>query len=246
MKVAVITGTSRGTGIGRTIATTFLNEGYKVFGVDIMKEDISIDSTDYRHHLADLSEPTSINTVYPAFKQAFNCDHIDVLINNAGLPAAQMPETPEDRIKRWYTVIHANLTSAFLLSEVCLPHMKSGSSIVHISSVHAKQSDTDGNEAYASSKSGLLGLTHAQAVYLTGRNIRVNAVLPGWIEPSSSRGADVKDHPAHAWHPIGRLGDNQDIANMCLFLADSSKAGFITGQEFVVDGGALNKMCYPY
>ena len=74
--------------------------------------------------------------------------------------------------------------------------------------------------------------------------MRVNAVLPGWINTDPS--GDLVLRPEdHAWHPAGRVGKPKDVAEMCLFLCDNEKAGFITGQEFVVDGGVTKKMVYP-
>jgi NAD(P)-dependent dehydrogenase (short-subunit alcohol dehydrogenase family) len=72
----------------------------------------------------------------------------------------------------------------------------------------------------------------------------VNAVLPGWIN-TDPNGDSVLRPEDHAWHPAGRVGRPEDVAEMCLFLCDDEKAGFITGQEFVVDGGVTKKMIYP-
>jgi NAD(P)-dependent dehydrogenase (short-subunit alcohol dehydrogenase family) len=97
-------------------------------------------------------------------------------------------------------------------------------------------------EAYSASKAGLLGLTNALSQSLAGK-VRVNAILPGWIDTSEDDGADItrKDH---AFHPVGRVGKPEDVAEMCVFLAGPN-AGFITGQEFVIDGGVTKKMIYP-
>ena len=72
----------------------------------------------------------------------------------------------------------------------------------------------------------------------------MNAVLPSWINNDPAGEASLRDED-HRWHPVGRVGTPQDIAETCLFLADENRSGFITGQEFVVDGGVTKKMVYP-
>jgi NAD(P)-dependent dehydrogenase (short-subunit alcohol dehydrogenase family) len=82
-----------------------------------------------------------------------------------------------------------------------------------------------------------------QAISLAGK-VRVNAILPGWINTDDA-GDGVLRPQDHAWQPVGRVGIPEDVAQMCLFLCDDERAGFITGQEFVVDGGVSKKMVYP-
>jgi NAD(P)-dependent dehydrogenase (short-subunit alcohol dehydrogenase family) len=96
-------------------------------------------------------------------------------------------------------------------------------------------------EAYSASKAGLLGLTHALSVSLAGK-VRVNSILPGWIDTSG--GTVTLSEEDHAFHPAGRVGTPEDVAEMCVFLA-GPHAGFITGQELVVDGGVTKRMIYP-
>ena len=82
-----------------------------------------------------------------------------------------------------------------------------------------------------------------QAITLAGK-VRVNTVLPGWINTDEAGEAALRPED-HAWHPVGRVGAPQDIVEMCLFLCDEQRAGFITGQQVVVDGGVSKKMVYP-
>jgi NAD(P)-dependent dehydrogenase (short-subunit alcohol dehydrogenase family) len=99
-------------------------------------------------------------------------------------------------------------------------------------------------EAYTAAKAGLLGLTHALSQSLAGK-VRVNAILPGWIDTSVDGCNNVSiTEEDRKFHPAGRVGKPEDVAEMCVFLA-GEKAGFITGQEFVVDGGVTKKMIYP-
>lgn len=148
--------------------------------------------------------------------------------------------TSEGIIQQWRNYIDVNLTGAFLVSHLTLPYMVENSSIIHISSTRAKQSEPF-CEGYAASKAGLLGLTHSQAASLSQRRIRVNCVLPGFIDTGNYPITEEDKN----WHYVGRVGIPNDISQMCLFLCDSSRSGFITGQEFIVDGGVSTKMVYP-
>jgi len=95
-------------------------------------------------------------------------------------------------------------------------------------------------EAYSASKAGVVGLSHALSQSLAGK-VRVNAILPGWIDTTGGEEIRAEDH---AFQPAGRVGKPEDVAEMCVFLA-GPRAGFITGQEFVIDGGITKKMIYP-
>jgi NAD(P)-dependent dehydrogenase (short-subunit alcohol dehydrogenase family) len=104
-----------------------------------------------------------------------------------------------------------------------------------------------GTEAYSASKGGIVALTHAMAISLSGTGIRVNSISPGWIETRHMKRADRAGTPQHseadrAQHPVGRVGDPTDIAEACVYLAEH--AGFVTGQNLIVDGGMTVKMIY--
>lgn len=114
-----------------------------------------------------------------------------------------------------------------------------GAAICNIASTRANQSQPD-TESYSAAKGGLLALTHAMAASLAGV-ARVNAISPGWIENDP---AAVHTAADSAQHPAGRIGKPRDIAEMALFLCDNNKAGFITGQNFVIDGGMSGLMIY--
>jgi hypothetical protein len=95
-------------------------------------------------------------------------------------------------------------------------------------------------ESYAATKGGIVALTHALAVSL-GPDVRVNSVSPGWIETKDYGALRRKDHTQH---PAGRVGKPQDIAEIVAWLLDGERSGFITGADFIVDGGMTRKMIY--
>jgi len=118
--------------------------------------------------------------------------------------------------------------------------------VVNIASTRALQSEPH-TEAYAASKGGLVALTHALAVSL-GPAVRVNCISPGWIDTSAWQPRGQERTSAlrpedHAQHPAGRVGRPEDVAILCAYLV-SDAAGFVTGQNFVIDGGMTRKMIY--
>lgn len=251
-RCAIITGVARPTGIGRCLVHSFLEQGYKVVGTDIKElepesqspssnvtRDVLKLSDRFHFVRADISDPNQAKIIVEEAVKRFG-NKIHVLINNA----ARTPfGREEDTFKVFASTIATNLNGAYFMSEHVLPYMVPGqSSIIHISSTRALQSEPN-TAAYSASKAGLCGLTHSQAITLAG-HVRVNAVLPGWIN-TDPRGEQVLRPEDHSWHPAGRVGVPKDVAEMCLFLCDGERAGFITGQEFVVDGGVVKKMVYP-
>jgi NAD(P)-dependent dehydrogenase (short-subunit alcohol dehydrogenase family) len=150
-------------------------------------------------------------------------------------------------LEEWNRVIGTNLTGSFLTAKFAAPHLKqSKGSIINISSTRALQSEAN-TEAYSASKGGVLALTHSLAVSL-GPEIKVNSISPGWIDVSGvkkkSKSKQIELTEAdHLQHPAGRVGKAEDIANMVLFLLNPAN-DFITGQNFVIDGGMTKKMIY--
>jgi NAD(P)-dependent dehydrogenase (short-subunit alcohol dehydrogenase family) len=171
----------------------------------------------------------------------------DVLVNNAGIGhTAPMLELAAGDFDR---VIAVNLRGTFLCSQRFARDMtawgKPGA-IVNIASTRAFMSEPD-TEAYAASKGGIVALTHAMAISLGPKKIRVNCICPGWIETSDWQYTPRAKTPHHSdadreQHPVGRVGTPDDIADACVFLAEH--AGFMTGQTITVDGGMTVKMIY--
>ncbi|XP_024531036.1 uncharacterized protein LOC9631980 [Selaginella moellendorffii] len=243
-RCAIVTGVARRRGIGRSIVDCFLNEGYCVVGSDIQAlEEQGSCVTNSRFHFvrADVSDAAQAKSIVQASLERFG-HHIHVLVNNAALTRG---EEGQDAIQAFDAMLRVNLNGPFYLSHYAIPHMPRGcSSIIHVSSTRALQSEAD-TAGYTASKAGLCGLTHSQAITYAG-HARVNAILPGWINTSDEHEHEVAIREVDKkWHPVGRVGEPVDVAQLCLFLCDESKSGFITGQQFVVDGGTTVKMVYP-
>jgi NAD(P)-dependent dehydrogenase (short-subunit alcohol dehydrogenase family) len=143
--------------------------------------------------------------------------------------------------EEWDEVVNTNLRGAFFCAREAARSMKKrgGGAIVNIASTRALMSEPH-SEAYAASKAGLVGLTHALAVSLAPYRIRVNAVSPGWIETGDWSALRSVDHEQH---PAGRVGRPEDVVRACFYLTDPAN-DFVTGINLVVDGGMTRKMIY--
>lgn len=150
-------------------------------------------------------------------------------------------------LEDWHKVIETNLTGYFLMAKYAIPYLRqSKGAIVNIASTRALQSEPN-TEAYAASKGGIVALTHALAISL-GSDVRVNCISPGWIDVTGwSKANRKKEYNIreidNEQHPSGRVGKPEDVAFMIEYLI-SNAASFITGQNFIIDGGMTKKMIY--
>lgn len=240
-KVALITGATRG--IGKGIAEVFAKEGAKVAftyagSVDkakALEEELSKITTakSYQSDASDYDAAQQlINDVLAEFGQ------IDILVNNAGITRDNLllRMSKED----WDIIIKTNLDSVFNLTKAVIkPMMKAKSgSIINMTSVVGVKGNA-GQANYAASKAGVIGFTKSVALELGSRNIRCNAIAPGFIETEMTAALDEKT--VQGWRdgiPLKRGGQPEDVANACVFLG-SEMSGYITGQVLNVDGGML-------
>lgn len=248
-KVAIVTGA--GQGIGKGIAKYLLEAGMTVVIADIDTEagtEAAEELTVFGELLfqpTDVADEASVQRLVQTTVDRYG--GIDALINNAGLADPDNGPIEQLSLADWNRRLGTNLTGAFLCCKHAVPHLRrSRGAIVNIASTRALQSEPN-SEAYAASKGGLLALTHALAVSL-GPAIRVNCISPGWIvvsdwQKSSRRAAPDLRPEDHAQHPVGRAGRPEDIAAMVAYLL-GPQAGFLTGQNIVIDGGMTRKMLY--
>jgi meso-butanediol dehydrogenase/(S,S)-butanediol dehydrogenase/diacetyl reductase len=239
-KTALVTGAA--SGIGAAVAERFLSAGYQVAFFDI--DGRAARATASRITFAgkrlvlegDVSNAQEVKEAVT--RTVADLGSLDVLINNAGI---EINGTVVDLSgEQWERQLAVNLKGVFLFSKYSIPEMqRRGGSIVNISSVHALVS-WPRCAAYDATKSALIGLTRAMAVDHGGDGIRVNAICPGYIETPLlaqwfATGA-VTAKEVLKFHPLGRIGKPNDVAEVALFLA-SDAASFISGTYITVDGG---------
>ena len=251
-KVVLVSG--GGEGIGKCISGKYAREGAKVIILDI-NEEAGFRNEKYIFENGGKAEFIRIDIASEnecrkaVEKIAGKYKKIDILINNAGIAKAETGGIFSVGMEDFDRVINVNLIGDFMLTKFSVPYMEKGSSIVNISSTRAFMSEKN-TEAYSASKGGIISLTHAMAVSLAEKNIRVNSIAPGWIDVSEWKNSTDKAEEMgklteadHKQHPAGRVGVPEDIAEACMFLT-SEEAGFITGTNLTVDGGMTVKMIY--
>ncbi|HEY0030037.1 MAG TPA: 3-oxoacyl-[acyl-carrier-protein] reductase [Bacteroidia bacterium] len=241
-KVALITGASRG--IGRGIALKFAEQGANIAftylssvekGEALAKEleEFGVKAKGYRSDAADFKAAEElVNNVMTDFGT------VDVLVNNAGITRDTLLMRMSEQ--QWDEVMNANLKSVFNLTKaVQKPMLKQRKgSIINMSSVVGVKGNA-GQSNYAASKAGIIGFTKSVALELGSRNIRSNAIAPGFIETEMTAALDQK--VVEGWRdsiPLKRGGTADDVANATVFLA-SDMSAYITGQVINVCGGML-------
>jgi NAD(P)-dependent dehydrogenase (short-subunit alcohol dehydrogenase family) len=228
MPTILITGAAAGIGAG--IAKRLIQTGAQVIIAD--KQPAQIPGA--RAQICDISDESQVNTLIANIEATEG--RLDGLVCNAGFmirkPIAELT------LAEWSSVIATNLTSTFLLAKAAEKMLRAANgAILTIASTRAHMSEPH-TESYAASKGGILALTHALAISL-GPDIRANVISPGWINTK----ATPLSHDDHAQHPAGRVGTVEDIASLAAYLL-GPESGFITGAEFIVDGGMTRKMIY--
>ena len=240
--VALITGASRG--IGRAIAVKLADHGVEViinyFGNEAAAEEavseIRVSGGHATALRADVSNAPEVSAMLAEIKKTYG--RLDILVNNAGITR----DTLLLRMKAddWESVLNTNLTGAFNCTKEALKLILKSENgcIINIASVVGLMGNP-GQCNYSAAKAGLIGFTKSLARELAGKNIRVNAVAPGFIETDMTSVLSQENRmKLKEQIPLGRLGSPEDVANTVLFLTLPS-SGYITGQTINVDGGMV-------
>lgn len=244
--VVLITGGS--SGIGHAIAMKFLGGGYRVAvtGRDMQRLTAAFSGLDTNNLLcieADAHDVRRYGEVVDRVLGVFG--RLDVLVNNVG--GGSIRQTLQSAtVGEWDRVMDLNAKSTFFMIQASLPALRATQgSVVNFSSVLASR-PVVGLGPYSAAKAAVDMITQTAALELAPEGIRVNCVAPATVQTGFHTAAGMSDNAAYdyyissrATHPIGRVGEPQDVAEMVYFLSDRSKAGFITGTTVQVDGGRL-------
>ena len=247
-KIAIVTGA--GSGIGRAIALAMVREGARVVLVGRRNDRVEAVAREVPREeqgsamalAADVSKRDSIERVLQETAKAFG--GINVLVNNAGI---LHPGTVEQITEaQWDETFNINVRGLWLLSRAVLPHLREagGGSIINVASVLGINGVRN-RAAYAASKGAVVLLTKCMAIDHGHENIRVNAICPSFVETdltaavlSNAADPDAMRRERIGVHPIGRLGQPEDMAGLAVYLA-SDESSWVTGAVFPVDGGYL-------
>jgi len=249
-KVAIITGGS--SGFGRATAVRFAEEGAKLVIADLDErggketaDRVAAAGSEAELVVGDVSALDVARRVVERALARFA--GLDVLVNNAGIAQTEPRDTWDAPEEVWDRVIRVNLRSIYACSRAAIPAMleRGGGSVVNVASIAASVSV--GGAAYAASKGAIVSYTRHVARELAARGVRVNCVSPGFMRTPMSTGERLGLTPEQqdariagfgARVPMGRAGSVDDIASAVLYLA-SDEAGYVAGQEIIVDGGYL-------
>ena len=242
-KIAIVTGAARGIGEGialkfaehgAAVAYTYVSDGSaeKAAALEEKLKALGVKAKAYKSNAGDFAQCEAfVNDVLKEFGT------IDICVNNAGISKDNL--LLRMSLEQWDDVIKINLNSVFYMTkQVIKPMMKArNGSIINMSSIIGETGNA-GQSSYAASKAGIIGFTKSVAKELGSRNIRCNAIAPGFVETDMT--SYLKEGEAgdkyKAGIPLGRFASTEDIANVALFLA-SDMGSYITGQTISVCGG---------
>ena len=241
-KVAIITGASRG--IGKAIATHFVQQGATVAftyhsseeKARALETELTAQGGSARGFKSDAAQVAEAEALVEQVLAAYG--RVDIVVNNAGITDDTLLMRMSE--EQWDRVLEVNLKSVFALTKAVLkPMLKArAGSIINVSSVVGVQGNA-GQTNYAASKAGILGFTKSVALELGSRNIRCNAIAPGFIETEMTAALDPAT--VQGWRdaiPLKRGGTPDDVAQLCVFLG-SDMSSYITGQTIRIDGGMI-------
>ena len=239
-KKALITGGARG--IGKEIVVAFLNEGASVYFIDLNPSEYMDEyekiagekGAEVSYHQGNVADEDEISGVVKEILE--KSGGIDILVNNAGITRDNLFFRMSSQ--EWKDVLSINLHSAFYISKIVARQMakqRSGS-IIHISSIVGVIGNA-GQANYSASKAGMIGLTKSLAREIGSRDVRVNAVAPGFIKTAMTDKLNENQKEALLTQiPLNRLGEPSEVASVVLFLA-SDLASYVTGQVVHITGG---------
>lgn len=245
-KVCVVTGGAMGNGLG--IVKVFLKYGAKVSIIDYDESinDIVVKLNNEGYNVigfyADIRDKEKVDEAIFKTKEIFG--NIDVLVNNAGVAKLQTFMEMSDEVRDFH--FDVNIKGTWNVTKSCLKYFNDNGSIVNLSSVTGPMVADTGECAYATTKAALIGFTKGLAMELVSRNIRVNAIMPGYIMTpmvdgiaKDSNSSDPKSviEGIRIGIPMKRLGTIEELGELAAFLA-SDEASYITGQGIVIDGGS--------
>lgn len=247
-KIALVTGAD--SGIGRATALTFAREGADVAvhyntderGAEQTAEGIREHGRRAEIFQADFSNPSSAENLVAQTIERLG--GLDILVNNAGKGEGEESSLDIDT-ETFVNVINVDLVAPFILAREAAKHMaeKGSGSIINVTSVH-EAIPQEGASAYCGAKGGLKMVTKTMALELAPKGVRINTIAPGMIATpmtvSTLHDTEAAEQ-AEARIPMGRAGEQQEIANVALFLA-SDEASYITGSSFFADGGLTLKI----
>jgi 3-oxoacyl-[acyl-carrier protein] reductase len=243
-KICLVTGAGNHTGIGFATARIFGELGAMVLLVSTTERiyerasELKALGIEAKGYIADLMDRAQVKKLINAI--IAEQGRIDILVNNAGMTQVGSPEdfTPFAEMidENWDLSIARNLTIPYNVTRAVLPQMLAAGygRIVNVSSVTGPMVSNPGESAYSAAKAAIVGMSRGIAIEVAKTNITINNVLPGWVATDSQKEEEAE---AARYTPIGRSARPEEIGHMIVFLA-SEQASYITGQNFVVDGGS--------